>query len=103
MIRFENECVGCPPNMGCMGSACPYSHVPYLECDECGQDVDKLYDTARGQLCDECATSEEKEEYAMIDEENACEFTSPEEQDDYYDYADLAYEKMRDERYEDGE
>ena len=102
MIRFENECVGCPPNMGCMGSGCPYSHVPYLVCDECGEDVEKLYDTAHGQLCEDCATSEEKEECGKITEDNVSDYCEPEGDDDYYDYADLAYEKKRDERYEDG-
>lgn len=102
MIKFENECVGCPPGMGCLGSSCPYSHVPHLFCDECGEEEETLYDTARGQLCEKCASDEEREECDKIDVDNACDFTSPEEEDDYYDYADLAYEMKRDERYEDG-
>jgi len=32
---YENECVGCPPNMGCMGDSCPNRHVLHIECDEC--------------------------------------------------------------------
>lgn len=97
MIKFENECVGCPAGMGCLGSSCPHTNVPHLFCDSCGDESEKLYDTSNGQLCEECAGSD-KEDYTVIDGDNAYEFTSPEEQDDYYDYADLAYEMKRDER-----
>ena len=39
MIKYENDCVGCPPNMGCMGDACPYKNVPHYYCDECGEEI----------------------------------------------------------------
>ena len=97
-IRFENECVGCPKEMGCRGSGCPYMHVPYFVCDKCGDEVEKLYDTCDGQLCEKCA-GEDKEDYTVIDEDNVMDFASYEEEDDVYDYADLAYEQMRDERW----
>lgn len=100
-IRFENECVGCPKEMGCLGSGCPYTHVPYLVCDSCGDEVEKLYDTEDGQLCEDCCAGRNKEDYTVIDEDNVFDFASPEEEDDdYYDYADLAYEMKRDERWE---
>ena len=35
----ENECVGCPPNMGCLGAGCPNRNVLHIECDECGEEV----------------------------------------------------------------
>lgn len=98
MIKFENECVGCPAGMGCLGSGCPHSHVPYMYCDKCGDEVEKLYDTCEGQLCEECAGSD-KEDYTVIDEDNVCNFASYEEYD-VYDHADLAYEMKRDERWE---
>lgn len=78
MITFENECVGCPAEMGCLGSSCPYSHVPHLICDKCGEDVEELYDTGNGQLCEDCSSDEEKEE-CKITSDNAWEFISPEE------------------------
>ncbi len=43
MVTYENECVGCPPEMGCLGSACPNRNVKYLYCDKCGEDAEKLY------------------------------------------------------------
>lgn len=100
MIRFENECVGCPPNMGCMGAGCPNRHVPYLICDKCGQDAEELYNTENGQLCSDCVEGD-KEDYEIINPDNVCDFVPYEDEDDYYDYADLAYEMKRDERWED--
>lgn len=84
MIRFENECVGCPPHMGCMGSACPYSHVPYLTCDKCEDEVEELYDTNEGQLCEECVRKMyddlEVEEFRIIDVDNATDFVRCEDE-----------------------
>lgn len=97
MIKYENECVGCPDWMGCVGSSCSYANVPHFICDNCGQEAGSLFDTDDGQLCYDCVDGDTGE-YTVITEDNAYEFTSPEEQDDYYDYADLAYEKKRDER-----
>ena len=46
MIKYEDECVGCPPNMGCMGDACKYRNVKHLYCDKCGEDCEEL--------CEDC-------------------------------------------------
>lgn len=54
MIRYEDECVGCPAEIGCFGSACPNLNVPHLECDDCGQEVDDLYEYDDEQICEEC-------------------------------------------------
>ena len=55
MIEYENNCVGCPPNLGCLGDTCPNRNVPYLYCDECDADVETLYEDESGQqLCEEC-------------------------------------------------
>lgn len=43
MIIYEDECVGCPKEMGCMGSACPYMNVPHYCCDGCGYEDDEFY------------------------------------------------------------
>ena len=43
MIRIENDCVGCPKEMGCLGSSCPYRDVPHYYCDECGEEISCLY------------------------------------------------------------
>lgn len=56
MIRYEDECVGCPPELGCLGESCPYKRVPHMYCDRCGEEVDTLYKDQYGEycLCREC-------------------------------------------------
>lgn len=54
MIRYEDDCVGCPPEMGCLGTACPYTNVRRLYCDNCKQEVDKLYELSGVQWCEDC-------------------------------------------------
>lgn len=54
MIRYENECVECPPDMGCMGDSCPYLNVPRLYCDECDNEESILYWWDDQQLCLYC-------------------------------------------------
>lgn len=38
MRRYENRCVGCPTEIGCLGSSCPYKNVPLDYCDSCGRE-----------------------------------------------------------------
>lgn len=53
MKRIENECVGCPPEMGCLGDSCPNRNVPHYYCDNCGNE-EKLYHYDNDELCEEC-------------------------------------------------
>lgn len=53
MKRVENECVCCPPDMGCIGNACPYVNVARYYCDICGEE-DVLYHYDGQELCIEC-------------------------------------------------
>lgn len=60
MIEYIDECVGCPPEMGCLGNSCSYKNQPYLVCDECGTVMDDSageylyeYDVDQ-QLCLDC-------------------------------------------------
>lgn len=63
MINIENECVGCPPDMGCLGKSCPYLDVPRFYCDECGDEAE-LYWYEGEQLCIDCIEKRlEKVEY----------------------------------------
>ena len=54
MTKYENECVGCPPEMGCLGSGCPNRNVKHLYCDKCKADCEELYDYDGEELCEEC-------------------------------------------------
>lgn len=67
MVIIENECVGCPQGMGCLGSSCPNRHVPYFYCDKCGEDldIDSMHgdpESETGHYCDKCWDEEEEEE-----------------------------------------
>ena len=56
MIKYENDCVGCPSYMGCLGNQCPHRNVPHFYCDECKEefDPDELYVVDGEWLCEEC-------------------------------------------------
>lgn len=58
MVVYENECVGCPTELGCLGEACKNRNVPHCYCDICGDEVDILYDVAGKELCSNCALDE---------------------------------------------
>lgn len=61
MIKRENNCVGCPPELGCRGSSCPYVNEIHLYCDRCGSEVEHLYWVDDEQLCEDCALEEFEE------------------------------------------
>ena len=58
MITYEDECVGCPTEIGCLGSACPNRNVKHLYCDKCNDDVEKLYNYDGQEICEECLLTE---------------------------------------------
>lgn len=53
MIKYENDCVGCPDGVPCMGSTCPNRNVPHFYCDDC-ENEDDLYEFDGEQLCADC-------------------------------------------------
>jgi len=54
MVEYENECVGCPPEIGCLGDACPNRSVPHYYCDECNSEMGEVYDVDGEELCEDC-------------------------------------------------
>lgn len=57
MVKIENHCVGCPAEMGCLGSTCPHQNVEVHYCDECGDELDVfdgIYDVDGEELCESC-------------------------------------------------
>lgn len=55
-VRYENECVGCPKEMGCLGDSCPNRNVPHYSCDECGDEGD-IYEYEGQHYCASCLLS----------------------------------------------
>ena len=64
MRKYENECVGCPPEMGCMGNACPYRNVARDYCDTCGDDASYRIDGE--DYCESCAEKYLQEEFDCL-------------------------------------
>ena len=60
MLKHVDECVGCPPEKGCLGSACPNRNVPRWFCDECENEFerDELRVVNGKQLCYDCLCEE---------------------------------------------
>ena len=53
MKQIENECVGCPSEIGCLGNSCRYMNVVRYYCDKCGDETD-LYHFEGQELCINC-------------------------------------------------
>lgn len=64
MIKFEDECVDCPPEL-CVGRFCKYLNVPRFYCDECNDEAE-LYWFDDEQLCIDCI--EERLERVELDD-----------------------------------
>ena len=51
MIKYESHCVKCD---WCMGFTCPYKKVAIHCCDECGEELDEIYEVDDKEICEEC-------------------------------------------------
>ena len=49
MIKYENECVGCPQCVHC-----GRDKTQHLYCDRCGEDSEELYVFDGEELCEDC-------------------------------------------------
>ena len=54
MIKYKDECIGCPPEKGCLGNSCPNIHIPYHICDDCGEEDESIYEYEGQELCLSC-------------------------------------------------
>lgn len=54
MRKYENYCVSCPSEIGCLGRSCPYVDVPVDYCDVCGREG-ATYRIDGEDYCEECA------------------------------------------------
>ena len=53
-VKYESFCVGCKPDLPCLGAACPYhTPSPVFYCDICGEAAEYRIDGS--DLCEECA------------------------------------------------
>ena len=56
MVKYENECVCCPREMGCLGDSCPYTNVRRIYCDSCGDEYSEteLKEINNQHICIHC-------------------------------------------------
>ena len=72
MITYEDECVGCSLELGCLGSSCPYINVKHFLCDWC----DNIFDHSElryykdGYICKDCYLSHSEETWESLDKVN---------------------------------
>ena len=98
MIKYEDCCVGCPPEIGCLGRTCPYMNVPVYYCDSCQCDgAEYHYDCE--DICEECLIKVINLEWAMKSvEEKASLLSEPNtpenELDDIFNYDLTLNEKI---------
>jgi hypothetical protein len=55
MKKIENHCCDCAvPGYPCRGSSCPNRNVEVYHCDECGCELEEIYDVDGEELCESC-------------------------------------------------
>ena len=64
-VEYEDYCVGCPPDLPCLGAACMYhGKFPVFYCDRCGEEAE--YHIEKEDLCEDCAKERMKEIFADL-------------------------------------
>ena len=68
-VRIVNECCDCAvPGYPCLGEACPQRNVEVYECDECGDELDVVYEDEDGKhYCEECLLEKFKKVFVCKD------------------------------------
>ena len=71
-LWHENECVGCPKEMGCLGDGCPNRNVPHYSCDECGEEFERedLWDVDGKMMCRDCLREYAEQYWDKVKEED---------------------------------
>lgn len=77
MIRYENECVGCP--QGC--THCQLERVICYYCDDCGEQASELFEYDGKELCFICLL----DKVPKVNSYDVCEYCG-EEAKEIYDY-----------------
>lgn len=55
MIKIENHCCDCAvPGYPCLGSSCPRRNVEVHYCDECGAELEEIYEVDGEEFCEYC-------------------------------------------------
>ena len=66
MVESVNECVCCPPELGCLGDTCPNRNRPHFYCDNCNDET-QLYYYDNSELCIDCIVELLKENLEKVE------------------------------------
>lgn len=53
-VYDKGGCVGCPPEIGCMGKACPQCWKYIITCDMCKRQTNDVWRVDGVDLCQDC-------------------------------------------------
>lgn len=71
MIVTVDECVCCPPEMGCLGAACPNLNVERHVCGKCREPAE--YEFEGEELCADCFEERLNEAWSDLSAEEKAE------------------------------
>lgn len=74
LIYDKGNCVGCPPEMGCMGKDCPQCWETKMICDICGGECSEVWKADGADYCEDCFDFYIKEHYVHVTYDNAGDF-----------------------------
>lgn len=69
-VKNKDNCVCCPPEMGCLYDACPMLYEVQMRCDVCKCEADDLYRVDDVDMCEDCFGKT----YIHITSENCCDY-----------------------------
>lgn len=52
MVKFESDCLEC--GLPCKGKACPHYEIEVHYCDECGKELEFIYEDDGDEVCEDC-------------------------------------------------
>ena len=53
MLKYVDDCVSCPPELGCLGNSCPKKNIPVYYCDICEEEMAD-YHVDGQDICEDC-------------------------------------------------
>ena len=55
MVKYENRCCDCATGgYPCIGMTCSLRRVEVHYCDQCGAELEEIYEVDGEELCEEC-------------------------------------------------
>ena len=83
MLKYVDDCVSCPPELGCLGNGCPKKNIPVYYCDICEEEIADYH--ADGQdICEYCLKEHIDEDWKRRTDKEKLDALYPEILDESY-------------------